>query len=52
MARGAPTGTLFVPCEGGIGYNEIEDAKPADLSAGCNVLLNAVLDRANAARFC
>jgi hypothetical protein len=29
-------------------HNEIEDAKPADLTAGCNVLLNAVLECANA----
>jgi hypothetical protein len=28
---------------------KIEDAKPEDLTAGCNVLLNAVLERANAA---
>ena len=34
---------------GGISHNEIEDAKPEDLTAGCNVLLKAVLDRANAA---
>jgi beta-ureidopropionase / N-carbamoyl-L-amino-acid hydrolase len=39
---------VFVPCDGGISHNEIEDAKPADLTAGRNVLLNAVLDRANA----
>ena len=48
MARVAPTAMVFVPCVGGISHNEIEDAKPADLTAGCNVLLNAVLDRANA----
>ena len=39
---------VFVPCVGGISHNEIEDAKPEDLTAGCNVLLNAVLDRAAA----
>ena len=39
---------VFVPCVGGISHNEIEDAKPEDLTAGCNVLFNAVLDRANA----
>jgi hypothetical protein len=39
---------IFVPCVGGISHNEIEDAKPEDLTAGCNVLLNAVLDRAAA----
>ena len=49
MARVAPSAMVFVPCVGGISHNEIEDAKPADLTAGCNVLLNAVLDRANAA---
>jgi hypothetical protein len=32
-----------------IPHNEIEDAKPDDLIAGCKVLLNAVLDRVNAA---
>jgi N-carbamoyl-L-amino-acid hydrolase len=47
MARVAPTAMIFVPCVGGISHNEIEDAKPADLTAGCNVLLNALLDRAN-----
>ena len=48
MARVAPSAMVFVPCVGGISHNEIEDAKPADLTAGCNVVLNAVLDRANA----
>jgi N-carbamoyl-L-amino-acid hydrolase len=47
MARVAPTAMIFVPCKGGISHNEIEDAEPADLAAGCNVLLNAVLDRAD-----
>jgi N-carbamoyl-L-amino-acid hydrolase len=49
MARVAPTAMVFVPCLGGISHNEIEDAKPEDLTAGCNVLLNAVLDSADAA---
>jgi beta-ureidopropionase / N-carbamoyl-L-amino-acid hydrolase len=49
MARVAPSAMVFVPCVGGISHNEIEDAKPEDLTAGCNVLLNAVLERANAA---
>jgi N-carbamoyl-L-amino-acid hydrolase len=48
MARVAPSAMVFVPCVGGISHNEIEDAKPDDLTAGCNVLLNAVLDRADA----
>jgi len=48
MARVAPTAMIFVPCVGGISHNEIEDAKPDDLTAGGNVLLNAVLDAADA----
>jgi len=47
MARMAPTAMIFVPCIGGISHNEVEDAKPEDLTAGCNVLLNAVLERAD-----
>jgi hypothetical protein len=35
MARVAPTAMIFVPCADGISHNEIEDAKPADLAAGC-----------------
>jgi N-carbamoyl-L-amino-acid hydrolase len=49
MARVAPTAMVFVPCKDGISHNEIEDAKPEDLTMGCTVLLNAILERANAA---
>jgi beta-ureidopropionase / N-carbamoyl-L-amino-acid hydrolase len=49
MARVAPAAMVFVPCVGGISHNEIEDAKPEDLTAGCNVLLNALLETADAA---
>ena len=49
LSRVAPTAMVFVPCEGGISHNEIENAKPADLAAGCNVLLQAVLTTAGAA---
>ena len=48
MARVAPSAMIFVPCVGGISHNEIEDAKPEDLTAGCAVLLNAVLEIADA----
>ncbi len=48
MARVAPTAMIFVPCEGGISHNEIENARPADLAAGCSVLLEAVLHTAEA----
>ncbi len=46
IAGVAPTAMIFVPCEGGISHNEIENAKPEDLAAGCNVLLQAVLTKA------
>ncbi len=46
MARLAPTSMIFVPCKDGISHNEIEDAKPEHLEAGCNVLLHAMLGHA------
>jgi N-carbamoyl-L-amino-acid hydrolase len=46
VARLAPAGMIFVPCKDGISHNEIEDAQPGHLEAGCNVLLHAMLDRA------
>jgi N-carbamoyl-L-amino-acid hydrolase len=46
VARMAPAGMIFVPCKDGISHNEIEDAQPDHLEAGCNVLLHAMLDRA------
>ncbi|MCP5151071.1 MAG: Zn-dependent hydrolase [Ectothiorhodospiraceae bacterium] len=46
LSRVAPTGMVFIPCEGGISHNEVENATPADVTAGCDVLLHAMLDRA------
>ena len=46
LARVAPAAMIFVPCEGGISHNELENARPEDLAAGCDVLLKAVLARA------
>jgi len=46
IAEVAPTGMIFVPCEDGISHNEIENATPDDCAAGCQVLLHAVLERA------
>ncbi len=43
LARVAPTAMIFVPCKDGISHNEIEDARPEHLEAGCNVLLHAML---------
>jgi beta-ureidopropionase / N-carbamoyl-L-amino-acid hydrolase len=46
MARLAPSGMIFIPCKDGISHNEIESAEPAHITAGCNVLLHAMLERA------
>jgi beta-ureidopropionase / N-carbamoyl-L-amino-acid hydrolase len=49
MSRLAPAGMIFIPCKDGISHNEIEDAKPEHITAGCNVLLHAMLERAGVA---
>ena len=49
MAKLVPAGMIFIPCKDGISHNEIEDAKASDLAAGCNVLLHAMLERAEVA---
>jgi len=46
ISRVAPTGMIFIPCADGISHNEIEAATPDDASAGCNVLLHAMLAHA------
>jgi N-carbamoyl-L-amino-acid hydrolase len=43
----APTAMIFVPCAGGLSHNEAESALPADLTAGANVLLHAMLSMAD-----
>ncbi|BBH47045.1 Zn-dependent hydrolase [Pseudomonas sp. KU43P] len=43
LAELGPAGMIFVPCENGISHNEIENATPQDLAAGCAVLLRAML---------
>jgi N-carbamoyl-L-amino-acid hydrolase len=45
----APAAMVFVPCAGGISHNETESASPADLAAGCDVLLHAALKAAGVA---
>ena len=49
VSKVAPTAMIFVPCENGISHNEIENATPEDLEAGANVLLHAILERAERA---
>lgn len=50
LARVAPAGMIFIPCKDGISHNEIEDATAEHVTAGANVLLHAMLDRAGRAR--
>ena len=47
ICRVAPTSMIFVPCAGGLSHNEQESAKPEDLEAGCNVLLQAMIKLAS-----
>jgi len=46
MARVAPTAMIFTPCVDGVSHNEAEEISPAWASAGTEVLLHAVLDKA------
>ena len=46
VAKVAPTGMIFVPCKDGISHNEIEDARKEDIAAGCQILLQAMVERA------
>jgi N-carbamoyl-L-amino-acid hydrolase len=48
MNRVAPTAMVFIPCEDGISHNEVENATKDDCTAGCDVLLRAMVERANA----
>jgi N-carbamoyl-L-amino-acid hydrolase len=46
VARTAPAAMIFIPCKDGISHNEIEDADPAHIAAGAQVLLDAMLAQA------
>jgi N-carbamoyl-L-amino-acid hydrolase len=48
VSRVAPTAMVFVPCKDGISHNEVEDATKSDIGAGCQVLLQTMIERANA----
>ena len=47
MAAICPTAMIFTPCKDGISHNEAEDMTLADALPGANVLLAAVLARAD-----
>lgn len=46
VASVAPTAMIFVPCAAGLSHNEAENATAADLEAGANVLLQAMIELA------
>ncbi|MCP4765023.1 MAG: Zn-dependent hydrolase [Gammaproteobacteria bacterium] len=46
LAGVAPTSMVFIPCIDGISHNEIEDVKPEWITAGTNVVLSAILEKA------
>ncbi|HHH31195.1 MAG TPA: Zn-dependent hydrolase [Polyangiaceae bacterium] len=46
ISRVAPTSMVFIPCENGISHNEVENTTPEFVAAGCQVLLDAMLERA------
>ena len=47
MTHVCPTAMIFCPCEGGVTHNEAENVAPEDAYPSVNVLLHAVLARAN-----
>ncbi len=49
ISKVAPTGMIFVPCAAGLSHNEAESATAADLAAGTDILLHAILDLAEPA---
>ena len=47
MAMHCPTAMIFTPCAGGITHNNAENCTPEDFVAGLNMLLHAVVVRAD-----
>ncbi|MCI0753344.1 Zn-dependent hydrolase [Teichococcus vastitatis] len=50
VARHVPTAMIFTPCKDGLSHNEEESILPEEAAAGCQVLFEAVLARANRER--
>ncbi|MGD0105460.1 MAG: Zn-dependent hydrolase [Rhodopila sp.] len=47
VARHVPTAMIFTPCLDGLSHNEAESIEPEEAEAGCQVLFEAVVARAN-----
>jgi len=43
VAKNHPTAMIFIPCKDGLSHNEAEYAKPEDIEAGANVLLQSLV---------
>ena len=50
VSRVVPTAMIFTPCKDGLSHNEAESMLPEEAEAGCQVLFEAVVARANRAR--
>jgi beta-ureidopropionase / N-carbamoyl-L-amino-acid hydrolase len=47
VARHVPTAMIFTPCKDGLSHNEAESIEPEEAAAGAQVLLDAIVARAN-----
>jgi N-carbamoyl-L-amino-acid hydrolase len=47
VSRRVPTAMIFTPCKDGLSHNEAESILPEEAEAGCQVLFEAMLARAN-----
>ena len=47
VARHVPTAMIFTPCKDGLSHNEAESIEPDQAEAGCQVLFEAIVARAN-----
>ncbi len=47
VARHIPTAMIFTPCKDGLSHNEAESIEPSEAEAGCQVLFEAIVARAN-----
>ncbi len=47
VARHVPTAMIFTPCKDGLSHNEAESIEPGEAAAGCQILFEAVVARAN-----
>ncbi len=47
VAPHVPTAMIFTPCKDGLSHNEAESIEPGEAEAGCQMLLDVVLARAN-----